>query len=245
MTGIAVGDVLMEAWELYSRFFRRFVGTAAAVFVLLDLLEAIADDARRRGPALALVWSVVSVLASIVGLLWIQAALIGAVEDVRKGEVATPIGQLYRRTLAHLGPLLGAAVTVGLSVLFAGLFAGLLGLLGLILFLAPLLWLVTRWVLVAPVIVLERRPALEALSRSTQLVRGHGWRVLGVVLLTLVLGLVAHSALVVIFAFLPRFLQFWIGGLLADSLVTPFIALTWTVTYYRLVERAPSARAAV
>jgi uncharacterized protein YqhQ len=65
-------------------------------------------------------------------------------------------------------------------------------------------------------------------------VRGNGWTVFGVILVTLVLALIAQLVFVSLFAFLPDFLQNWIGGLVANSLVTPFVALAWTLMYFHL-----------
>ena len=39
---------------------------------------------------------------------------------------------------------------------------------------------------------------------------------------------------VAVFSFLPTLPAVWLGGLLAHTLVVPFVALSWTVTYYRL-----------
>ena len=41
--------------------------------------------------------------------------------------------------------------------------------------------LLTWWILIIPVIVLEGTRAGEAFSRSRELVRGHGWSVFGVI----------------------------------------------------------------
>ena len=42
---MSVGEVLGEAFELYKRYFVRFVGTAAIMYIILDLISALTDRA--------------------------------------------------------------------------------------------------------------------------------------------------------------------------------------------------------
>ncbi len=223
---MTIGNVLREALDLYLRFLGRFVLTAAAVFVFVDLLGAIAIDARGESRGVAVVWGVVSLLVGAVGAFWVQGTLVATVQDVRSGKAESTIGDVYDRVRPRLPALIGA-----------GIFGGLAIALGLVLFIVPGLVLLTRWSLVAPVIVLEGRPAGPSFLRSTELVRGNGWTVFGVILATLLIAVVAHSILVTAFSFLPDFAANWAGGTIADSFVAPFVALSWTVMYFRLSQK--------
>src|SRR5918995_3524139 len=128
-----VNAVLSEAWTLYTRFFARFVLTAAVVFVVLDLLGAIAalagDDV-----ASGIVWGLISLVATIVGFFWVQGALVEAVRDVRDGRFDASVGELYSRTRPRLPALISAGVLAGLAVTA-----------GPILLIVPGLYLLTRW----------------------------------------------------------------------------------------------------
>ncbi len=226
---MTVGAVLSEAIELYRRFFTRFFLTAAAVFVVLNLLTAIAADVSDDGSdAVAALWSLASLVALIVGSLWLQGALTATVADVRDGRADEDIEATFRRVRPALGTLFVAGILTGLGIA--------LGFLALI---VPGLFLLTRWILVTPAVVLERKSATDAMRRSWALVRGHGWRVFAVILLTMLLSGIAQSVAIALFAFLPDFFQAWIGGLIANSLVAPFVALAWTVMYFRLREPEP------
>lgn len=221
---MTVGGVLSEAWQLYRRFFARFFLTAAAVFVVINLFSAIAADARAgAADAVAGFWSLIGILATLVGSLWVQGALTATVADVRDGRPDEGVEATYRRVRPSLVPLLLAGILAGLGIA-----------LGLVLLIVPGLFLLTRWVLVTPVVVLERLGATDALRRSWQLVRGHGWSVFAVIVVTVLLALVAQGLFLGLFLFLPTFLQNWIGGLVANSLVTPFLALAWTLMYFHL-----------
>lgn len=221
---MTVGGVLSEAFELYQRFFARFFLTAAAVFVVLNLFTAIVADLQRDGTDLvAALWSLASLVVTIVGSLWLQGALTATVADVRDGRADDDIGTTFRRVRPALGTLFVAGLLAGLGVA-----------LGLVALIVPGLFLLTRWILVTPVVVLERLGATDAMRRSWQLVRGHGWSVFAVILLTMILSAIGQTLALALFAFLPDFFRDWIGGLVANSLVTPFVALSWTLMYFRL-----------
>ncbi len=221
---MTVGGVLSQAFELYQRFFVRFFLTAAAVFIVLNLLSAIAADARTDADdAFAAFWSLIGLLAALVGSLWVQGALTATVADVRDGRADEDIEATYRRVRSALVPLLVAGLLAGVGIA-----------LGFVLLIVPGLFLLTRWVLVTPVVVLERLGATDALRRSWHLVKGHGWTVFGVIVVTVLLALVAQVLFISVFAFLPTFLQNWIGGFVANSLITPFLALAWTLMYFHL-----------
>jgi hypothetical protein len=221
---MTVGGVLSEALELYRRFFKRFFLTAAAVFVVLNLFSAIAADAGADADdAVAVFWSFIGLVVALVGSLWVQGALTATVADVRDGRDDEDIETIYRRVRPSLLPLL-----------LAGLLAGLGIALGLVLLIVPGLFLLTRWVLVTPAVVLEGLPATDALRRSWHLVRGHSWTTFGVIVVTVLLAVLAQILFAGVFAFFPNFLRNWIGGLVANSLVTPFVALSWTLMYFHL-----------
>ena len=55
------------------------------------------------------------------------------------------------------------------------------------LLIVPGLFLLTIWIAVIPAIVLEGRGIGESFGRSRDLVRGNGWNVFGVIILTILL----------------------------------------------------------
>ena len=58
---------------------------------------------------------------------------------------------------------------------------------GFILLIVPGLYLLTIWSMLVPVIVIEGRSAGEAFTRSREVVRGNGWSVFGLILITFLL----------------------------------------------------------
>ena len=220
---MSVSAVLGEAFDLYKRFFLRFIGTAAVVFVVLDLASAFADQAAGGSVSSDLLWSFIAVLLSVVGAFWLQGALIEAVSDVRDGKIDTTIGDLFERTRPRLPALIAAGIVAGIGVAI-----------GIILLIVPGLFLLTRWALIPAVIVIEKRSAGDSFDRSWQLTRGYGWPVFGSLIVSFIIYAIALGLFRALFLPLPRFAEIWIGGIVAHSITTPFIALVGAVLYFRL-----------
>ncbi|CAN5299122.1 hypothetical protein BH18ACT12_BH18ACT12_00650 [soil metagenome] len=220
---MSVSEVLREAFELYKRFFLRFVATAAVVFVVLDLASAFADKAAGESVSSDLLWSLIAIVLSVVGAFWVQDALIEGVSDVRDGRIDTTIGDLFERTRPRLPALIAAGIVAGIGVAI-----------GIILLIVPGLFLLTRWALIPAVIVIEKRSAGDSFDRSWDLTRGHGWAVFGSIIVSFILYAIALALFRALFLPLPRFAEIWIGGFVAHSITTPFIALVGAVMYFRL-----------
>ena len=229
---MTIGGVLGDAWKLYTRFLGRFFLTAFAVFVVLDLLSALADQAAGDGWVSQLVWSLVAATVGFVGYFWVQAALVETVRDVRDGRADRSIGETY----STVGPRLPAAILGGILAAI-GIF------IGLVLLIIPGLYLLTIWSMLIPVIVLEGRSAGEAFGRSQDIVRGHGWSVFGLVVITFLIVAIAAGLIAALFSPLPDFLDSWLGSLVAHSITVPFAAAALTTAYFALAQPATSTEA--
>lgn len=228
---MTVGEILGEAWGLYTKFFRRFFIIAAVVYLVVNLVSALVATAFGHGAGVTILLAPISAVVSIVGTFWLQGALVYAVDDVRDGRIDTTVQQVFERVRPYLTTLI-----------FAGLLAGLGIVLGFILLIVPGCILLTWWCLIAPVIVLEGKPIGEAFSRSRELVRGYGWTVFGAVIVAIIGTAVASGLIQAIFSGLGRFLRTWIGGTIASSVTGPFLAVTLTLLYFKLRElREPAA----
>jgi hypothetical protein len=233
---VQIGDVLGEAWGLYKRFFGQFFLTALVVFVVLDLLAAVVDNASGDNTGANLFWGLLGLLISVVGYFWVQAALIETVNDVRDGRADRSVGETY----SAVRPRLPAATIAGI---LAAIGIGI----GILLLIIPGLYLLTIWSMVIPVVVLEGRSAGEAFSRSREVVRGNWWSVFGLIIVTFLLVAIASLIVRLIFSPLPNFIEVWLGSLLADSLTVPFAAAALTTAYFKLLSQEagePGASAA-
>ena len=233
---MSVERVLRQAWELYREFFKRFVLIAAVVFFVLELFSAFSKSlVHSRHWVDAVIWGVATVLIWIVGTFWVQGALVEAIREVRDGHTDFSVEELYVRVRPLLPALMAAGFAAAIGVVF-----------GLVLLVVPGLVLLTRWVLIVPVIVLEKKSAGEAFDRSWELVRGSSWSVFGLVFLTVValaVGSSLESVLLFSLSALPRFLASWLVGTITSSLLAPLVALSWTLAYFELTREQvrPSA----
>lgn len=220
---MSIGEVLSEAWSLYKRFLWQFFLTAFFVFLVLDLISALAGLAAQDSVAAGIFWGVIALVIGVVGYFWVQGALVERVRDVRDGRADRTVAETYRAVQPRVPALIAAGILAGIGIAI-----------GLILFIVPGLFLLTIWSMIAVVIVLEGRSAGESFSRSREIVRGNGWSVFGLIIITFLLIAIASGIIRLLFAPLPDFLGDWIGALIAHSLTVPFAAAALTTAYFRL-----------
>ncbi len=207
----------------------------------------------------ALFLTVTGVLLSLVGLVATAAVThaAGTVYGGRGTGARAAVGRGLRRlpsiagayllyllalvAIVAVGAVLGLAFVAGGSAGGLLLFAGLVVLVSTV---ATALFVVVRWSLIMPVLMLEGRGAIEALGRSWQLVAGSGWRVLGYLLLIgILVGLLGAIVLQVGFALLGGsaltvdgavlLVQGLFSGLVA-TLLAPILPIALTLLYYDL-----------
>jgi hypothetical protein len=223
---MTIGAVLDESWTLFTRFFGRFFLIGLVVFAVVNLVYALVVEAISSDEAAgSAVLAIVGLAAAVIGTTWLQGAFVYAVQDARDGTFDSTIAEVFARVSPAILPLF-----------VAGLLAGIAIAVGFVLLVVPGLYLLTIWAVIAPVIVIERTGALEAFGRSRALVRGHGWTVFGIVVITSLLSAIASGLLQAAFSFLPRFLELFVGGTIAQAVVAPFVAIALAITYFRLQE---------
>ena len=223
---MTIGAVIGEAWSLYTRFFARFFLLGLVVFAALNLVYALLVEAISSDSEGAIAFlGFLGVAIAVIGTTWLQGAFVYAVQDARDGSFDSTIGDIF----ARVSPAV-------VALLVAGLLAGLGIALGFVLLVVPGLILLTIWAVIGPVIVVEGVSALDSFGRSRALVRGHGWTVFAIVLITGLLSTIASGILQAAFSFLPRFLEILIGGTIAQAVVAPLMAIAIALTYFRLRE---------
>jgi hypothetical protein len=215
---VQAGDVIREAWGHYKAHWQHLLPFALVVYLILGLVSLLL--------VILLGWfgALLGALISVIGVFWLQGALVEAVADIRDGRADLTMGQTFSRAQQHIGPLAIAGILAGLAIA--------LGLLALI---VPGLYLMTIWSVLIPVIVLERRRVMEAFGRSRELVSGNGWNVFGVIVLCFLI-LIGVSIIV-------RIATFWLNGdfgeyvrsVVSNTIGVPFLALALTNMYFRLL----------
>jgi hypothetical protein len=213
------GDIMGRTWALYRAHPGYLIGIAAVVFVPLGVVGGLLAGLGWPGV-------LVANLLSLAAIFLVQGALVKAVEDVRDGRVDIGIAGSFGHAGGRLVALAGAGILAIIGICI-----------GLALVIIPGLVLLTWWLVVSPVIMIEHRPVLESFGRSRQLVQGSGWPVFGVAVLTLLVILLVGFVLAL--ALSPIDSDSWktlIGQAVTNSLAAPFAAVAWTLTYFRLRE---------
>jgi hypothetical protein len=226
---VQAGAVIGKAWQTYKAHWRHLIPIAFVVYVFISLLILL------LGLALGWVGAALGILLSIVGVFWLQGALVIAIDDVRDGRADLSISE----TLDRVRPRLS---TLAIAGLLAGIAIGI----GLLLFIVPGLFLLTIWLLIVPAIMLEGSGVGDAFSRSQDLVRGYGWSVFGVIVLTVLIFI----GVAIVFGIVDNALDnAWASfalNIVLQTLTAPFLALAWTTTYYELRDlKGAGATAAV
>jgi hypothetical protein len=221
------GAVIREAWELYKAHWQHLLPLALVVYLVLGLVQFLLVVTLGWFGALA------GALIGIVGVFWLQGALVEAIADVRDGRADMTLGQTFSRAQQHLGTLIVAGILAGLAIAV-----------GLLLLIVPGLYLITIWSVLIPVIVLERRPVMEAFGRSRELVRGNGWNAFGVIVISILITIAVGIVLAVALIWLPGDFGAFVQSLVSNTITAPFFALALTIMYFRLREVEGAAAAA-
>ena len=203
---------------MYRAHAGHLIGIAFVIYVGAAIVDGLVSLG--HGAFVSLVGVIITVLAGYL----VQAALVKSVQDIRDGRADLSVSETVAAGTAVLLPVTGAALLAGIAISI-----------GLVLILAPGLYLITIWAVIIPVIVIERTGALSSFSRSYQLVRGRGWHVFGTLVLAWIIQLAVSIVLGVLLFALPLFLRNAVSTVVTGSLVAPFIALIVTLVYYRLL----------
>jgi hypothetical protein len=232
----AWGQIIAASGRMYRRRMGLFVGIGlllVPISLFVALLQslmfrtssALGISTEGQGAGfLVLLLAGLGVALTLLGIGLVQVATTRALVEIADER---PIGPLraYRLAAPAVLPLLGALVIAAVAAV----------LLATSLFLVPVaIWLVVRWALIAPAIALERLAPIEALRRSSRLVR-HSWLKVGSLTIlgagvVLVAGPLVGSLLLVV-TNAPLVLLDVVAGLIY-AVSIPFVALTTAYVYF-------------
>ena len=211
-----LSGVIGEAWQMYKAHWKHLLAIAFVIYLIAAILSAVLGLLGTVGLLLAL-------LVSTVAAFILQATLVKAVQDVRDGRADLSISETVNQAVPYLARVAGASILAGIAITI-----------GLILVIAPGLYLITIWAVIVPVIVIEGSGAMASFGRSRDLVRGRGWHVFGTLVLVYIILFVVSFVLGLIFSALPRAVNSGLSSVISGTLIAPFLALVVTLVYYRL-----------
>jgi hypothetical protein len=219
--------VLTEAWEYYKAHWKHLLTIALVVYAGVALISVILTS------LFGVVGAILAAAVSIVGLFLLQGALVTAVADIRDGRADLSVEDTFRKAQPFLGRIAGASILAGIGIA-----------LGFVALIIPGLILMTIWLFIIPVIVLENLSIGDSFGRSRELVRGYGMNVFGVIVLTILLIFAFGIVLGILLLFLPDELSRFISDVVSGTVTAPFITLTWTLLYFRMLAAKETAAGA-
>jgi hypothetical protein len=220
-----VGEILSAAFEIYKANASNLILIVAVVVVPLSLLGTLL--VRASGTILA---ASIAALIAVIIFAVLQAAILRAAALATIGD-PVDVEASYRWGFKRFGSVLLVALLVGLAV-FVGLFLLLVGAIIFGVFFSVSI----------PALVIENRRGTEAMTRSWQLVSGHFWHALGVIIVAWIIAAVLSSVLEAIGG--DNWFASWIFSAIAQIITAPFTALVSVLLYLDLRARKEALTAA-
>jgi Membrane domain of glycerophosphoryl diester phosphodiesterase len=186
---LAFGEILDVALKIVARHWRVLVACVAIVVLPVQLASTLLvysiDPARFDLNASGTTTTTADdsevgalVAASVLQFLSVMLAAAACFKAVGDGYLGGEpgLGRSLSFGLTRIPRLFGIYIVVGVCVVV-----------GLILFIAPGVWIGTVWSLAVPAMLFERTGVFAALSRSFELVKGRFWGVLGLLVVSVLI----------------------------------------------------------
>jgi Uncharacterised protein family (UPF0259) len=164
---IEPGRVIGEAFQTYQNQFGPLLIGALIVIGIAGVIEGLLSVSG------SIILGIIGAFVGLAAGFLYTGYVVKLVQDVRDGRRDFSVGELF----SHATPYLG-------TLILAGILAGIAIAIGFVLIIIPGLILLTIWAVISPSIVVEDKGVFESFGRSRELVRGHGWQVFGVIVLT-------------------------------------------------------------
>jgi hypothetical protein len=216
-----IGRVFSRTSTVLSRnllifFVVTVVANLPGTLLLRNATDAAAADPGRAGGMIFLG----SFLTLVLSTLSQAVVLYGAFQDMRGRQVN--LGESLKVGLSRFFPIIGLAILVSLGIGF-----------GMVLLIIPGLILLTMWFVATPACVVERLGPFRSMGRSSQLTKGHRWKILGLFIVLALGGAIVSGVLEAVLGMFGGALTL-IGGLLWNGIWGAFYAIAAVVTYHDL-----------
>jgi hypothetical protein len=193
-------------------------------WLLLEGIDLVGDVTGEAAGSWAFVAAIIGATFTLLGLALVQAATACALIEIDSDRPIGPAGA-YRLAWRRIRPLVRATV----------IYVAVWIVLTATVFLIPIaIWLLIRWCLAAPAVVLEDRKAYASLRRSGELARGRWIKVGSLVGLSgvIALGLGPFLGALLIFLTEAPLAALNIVAGVVYALAMPFVALVTSYVYF-------------
>ncbi|HEY6568524.1 MAG TPA: glycerophosphoryl diester phosphodiesterase membrane domain-containing protein [Actinomycetota bacterium] len=247
MPSRGLGEILGAAFEIYKTNAAKLLTIVAVVVVPLTFVSAFLAYVVFKGSTTTttigdttitvsdrsfgffILGTIVTLAISVIISAMLQAAIMRGAAQATLGD-PVDVDASYRWGFSKIGSVILISILVGLAVAV-----------GFIFFILPGIFLAVMFAVAIPALVIENRRGTEAMGRSWNLVKGHFWHALVVIL---VAGLITGIVSGIIGAIGgSNWIVRWIFTAIAQIVVGPFAALVSILLYLDLRARSESLTA--
>jgi hypothetical protein len=214
-----IGDVFSKTATLLSRNFLTFF-VVAIVASLPRLLWAGVDEQTAANFPWGRFFGGLGFFL-ILNTLAQAVILYGAFQAMRGRPVN--LGECLKVGLSRFFPIVGLVICAYLAIWI-----------GLILLIVPGIILGIMWYVATPVCVVEQKGPLASLGRSSELTKGHRWKIFGMVLLLIVVAAIVGAIIVALLKLTGSWVLITLGTLVWNGAWGAFYAIFGVVTYHDL-----------
>jgi uncharacterized membrane protein len=231
MGNLDFGSAFSRVFELYGKHAVPLLIWSAVFQGALALVIALFAVSILAGGGLALLLTPLIIALSLVASALMTGAYVAGLDQANRTGTFPGFGEVWPLVTPRLGALVGTSLLAALGVF-----------LGIIALVIPGLILMTWWAVAAPVVVLENQSGTSALGRSRELVKGNGWTVFGLIIVTGILTSVAGGIIGGIIGSILGGSDTLLGSFgsqfVSGTLVAPISALLGIVIYEALTGTA-------
>ena len=238
------GDVFSTAFEIYRRNFVKLIGIVAVVVIPLGIVSFLIAKVfepktttqtiggqpyqvvESRGLVVTLIAALIGAAIGVIINAILQAALVRGAAGATLGQ-PVDISDSYRWGLRRFG-----------SVLLVAFLVAIVTGIGFLLLIIPGIIFLAMFAVSIPAVVVEGQRGTSAMRRSWNLVKGHFWHVLGIVVVSAIIVGVVNAILSRIGG--NSTAGSLILGLISQIITSPFSALVTVVLYLDLRARVES-----
>ena len=196
---------------------RLLIGTGTTIANPMGATSAeVATVGEQWGPLL---------IGSLLGLIAYGAAAGATILLAREAYFDRPI---------YLWTAIGGVGSRLAPLLIAGILSSLLTGLGALFFLIPGIYLLARFAVIQPVVMIEDADVEQAFSRTSTLTQGQKWHVLGTIGLLFVIAMAVSLGIGFTMGLIPSQVVAFAASTIVAVLIYPFGGIILTLLYYDL-----------
>jgi hypothetical protein len=221
-----VGRILNRTTSVLSRNFLMFflVSAVAQLPTLLFVKVTSSAETATSGREIIQMFVVIAIglVLMIVLSTLSQAVLLYGAFQVMRGR-AVNLGDSLQVAWRRFFPIIGLAISMTIFIALAA-----------ILLVFPAMILFTMWFVATPVCVVEQLGPSNSMRRSTQLTKGHRWKIFGLALLLFVISGIASQSITLSLTAMGGSVLATIGEIAWGGVWGAFYAVSVVVTYHDL-----------